>query len=107
MLLRAIRQVLGGRIYVSDSMTARILEIFAGRRAAVMRSPVERLCDREFGVFQPVSQGKGTREIAAHFQLSVKTAEVHHANIKRKLQPKRGSDLVRYPIRWTETQHPA
>jgi len=107
MLMRAIRQVLGGRIYVSDKMTARILEIFSGHRTDLAQSPVERLSDREFEVFQMVGQGKGTREIAAHLHLSAKTVEVHRANIKRKLELKRGADLVRYAIRWTETQNPA
>ena len=33
-LLHAIRQVLGGQIYVSEKMSARILEVFSGQRAA-------------------------------------------------------------------------
>ena len=107
MLMRAIRQVLGGRIYVSDKMTARILEIFSGHRTDLAQSPVERLSDREFEVFQMIGQGKGTRQIAAHLHLSVKTVEVHRANIKRKLELKRGADLVRSAIRWTETQNSA
>ncbi len=105
-VMRAIRQVLGGRVYVSEPIAARILEIFAGHRADVTRSPVERLSDREFEVFQMIGQGEGTREITAHFQLSIKTVEVHRANIKRKLELKRGADLVRYAIRWTESQNP-
>jgi len=107
MLMRAIRQVLSGQIYVSEKMAARILEIFSGHRTDVAQSPVERLSDREFEVFQLVGQGQGTREIAGQLRLSVKTVEVHRANIKHKLELKRGTDLVRYAIRWTETQNPA
>ena len=33
MLMRAIRQVLSGQIYVSEKMAAKILEIFSGHRA--------------------------------------------------------------------------
>jgi DNA-binding NarL/FixJ family response regulator len=106
-LMRAIRQVLSGQIYVSEKMSAKILEIFSGHRTDVAQSPVERLSDREFEVFQLVGQGKGTREIAGHLHLSVKTVEVHRANIKHKLELKRGADLVRYAIRWTEVQNPA
>jgi DNA-binding NarL/FixJ family response regulator len=106
MLMRAIRQVLGGQIYVSERMAAKILEIFSGHRTDVSRSPVERLSDREFEVFQLVGQGKGTRDIAGQLHLSVKTVEVHRANIKHKLDLKRGTDLVRYAIRWTEVQNP-
>ena len=107
MLMRAIRQVLSGQIYVSEKMAAKILEIFSGHRAEVAHSPVERLSDREFEVFQFVGQGKGTRQIAEHLHLSVKTVEVHRANIKHKLELKRGTDLVRYAIRWTEVQNPS
>jgi DNA-binding NarL/FixJ family response regulator len=105
-LMQAIRLVLSGQIYVSEKMVAKILEIFSGHRTEVTQSPVERLSDREFEVFQLVGQGKGTREIAAHLHLSVKTVEVHRANIKHKLKLKRGADLVRYAIRWTEVQNP-
>jgi DNA-binding NarL/FixJ family response regulator len=107
MLMRAIRQVLSGQIYVSEKMAAKILEIFSGHRAEVAQSPVERLSDREFEVFQLVGQGKGTREIAEQLHLSVKTVEVHRANIKHKLELERGTDLVRYAIRWTEVQNPS
>jgi DNA-binding NarL/FixJ family response regulator len=107
LLMRAIRKVLSGQIYVSEKMAAKILEIFSGHRAEVSHSPVERLSDREFEVFQLIGQGKGTRQIAEHLHLSVKTVEVHRANIKHKLELKRGTDLVRYAIRWTEVQNPS
>lgn len=102
-LMSAIRQVLSGQISVSDKISARILETFSGKRS---NSPttVERLSDREFEVFQLIGQGKGTREIAQHLRLSVKTVEVHRANIKQKLDLKTGNDLVRHAIRWVDSQ---
>jgi len=103
-LMEAIRQVLSGRIYVSDKMSAKILEIFSGRRAEIAGSSVERLSDREFEVFQLIGEGKGTRDIAGHLHLSVKTVEVHRANIKEKLKLKTATDLVRYAVRWAEAQ---
>ncbi len=106
-LLHAIRQVLSGQIYVSERMSAKILEIFSGRRAEVSDSPVELLTDREFEIFQLIGGGMGTRDIAQHLHLSVKTVEVHRANIKRKLKLKSGADLVRYAIRWEEARHPS
>jgi DNA-binding NarL/FixJ family response regulator len=103
-LLHAIRQVLSGQIYVSEKISAKILEIFSGRRSESGGSPVGRLSDREFEVFQMIGQGKGTRDIANHLRLSVKTVEVHRANIKEKLQVKTATDLVRYAVRWAEAQ---
>jgi DNA-binding NarL/FixJ family response regulator len=103
-LLQAIRQVLTGQIYVSEKMSARILETFSGRRPEQSSSPVARLSDREFEVFQLIGQGKGTKEIAQHLNLSVKTVEVHRAKIKEKLNLLTATDLVRYAVRWSEAQ---
>ena len=103
-LMQAVRQVLSGQVYVSEKMSARILEMFSGRRAESEQSPVERLSDREFEVFQLVGQGEGTRQIAQRLRLSVKTVEVHRANIRKKLELASGTEVVRYAIRWSEAQ---
>ncbi len=105
-LMEAIRQVLKGQIYVSEKVSARILESFSGQRPEGLQSPVQRLSDREFEIFQLIGQGQGTRQIAGHLHVSAKTIEVHRANIKRKLGLERGSDLVRFAIRWTEAPKP-
>jgi DNA-binding NarL/FixJ family response regulator len=105
-LMQAVRQVLSGQIYVSEKMSAKILEIFSGHRAAPAHSPVENLSDREFEIFQLIGRGQGTREIAEHLHLSVKTVEVHRANMKKKMQLKTGADLVRFAIRWSDAQNP-
>ena len=102
-LLQAMRQVLGGQIYVSEKMSAGILESFSGRHAEGAISPVQQLSDREFEVFQLIGQGESTREIAAHLHLSVKTVEVHRLNIKKKLKLQTATDLVRHAVRWLET----
>jgi DNA-binding NarL/FixJ family response regulator len=104
-LMQAIRQVLGGQIYVSERISAKILENFSGRRAE-SHSPVEKLSDREFEVFQLLGQGEGTRQIAHRLHLSIKTVEVHRANIRKKLELATGAELVRYAIRWNEAQNP-
>ena len=104
-LMEAIRQVLSGQIYVSEKMSARILESFSGRRfPGAGRSPVENLTDREFEVFQLIGQGKGTRQIAEKLHLSVKTVEVHRVNIKTKLKLQSATELVRFAVRWVEGQ---
>jgi len=102
--LEAIRQVLNGKVYVSEKMSARILENVSGRHGEASASPVERLTDREFEVFQLIGQGKGTRDIAQRLRLSMKTVEVHRANIKKKLKLKTATDLVSHAIRWVEVE---
>jgi DNA-binding NarL/FixJ family response regulator len=104
-LMQAIRQVLAGGIYVSEKISHKILENFSGHRPE-SQSPVEELSDREFEVFQLLGQGRGTREIAGHLHISIKTVEVHRANIRKKMQLPNGGELVRYAIRWNEAQKP-
>ncbi|PYK02255.1 MAG: DNA-binding response regulator [Verrucomicrobia bacterium] len=103
-LMLAIRQVLNGQIYVSEKMSAKILEIFSGRRGDAGGSPVEKLTDREFEVFQLIGQGKGTKEIAVQLHLSAKTVEVHRLNIKQKLNLQTAAELIRHAVRWVEGQ---
>lgn len=103
-VMTAIRQVLSGKVYVSEKMAARILELFSGTRSEAAVSPVERLSDREFEIFELIGQGKGTREIAGLLRLSVKTVEVHRGHIKDKLGLKDGTALVHHAVRWVESQ---
>jgi len=102
--LQAIRQVLAGKVFVSEKMSARILENFSGLPAASSTSPVQQLSDREFEVFQLIGQGVGTGEIAARLRLSVKTVETHRKNIKKKLKLDTATDLLRYAVRWLDSQ---
>lgn len=98
----AIRRVLRGEISVSPKMSLRLLETFSGDREK--RSPIERLTDREFEVFQLIGQGKDNQQIAEHLHLSVKTVDVHRAHIKEKLEIETGPELISFAARWLETQ---
>jgi DNA-binding NarL/FixJ family response regulator len=101
-LLAAVRQVLGGQVYVSERMSATLLEAMTGRRGS--SSPIETLSDREFEVFQLIGHGKSTRDIADQLHLSPKTVDVHRAHIKEKLELKDATALVRHAVRWVEMQ---
>lgn len=103
-VMDAIRKVLSGDIYVSNSMSTKILEIFSNRRSTTT-DPVEALSDRQFEIFQMIGQGKGTRAIAEELNVSVKTVDAHRANIKEKLGLRTGNELVRYAVRWVESQN--
>ena len=101
-MIKAIRQVLDGRIYLSDKMSARILEYVAGKRTKV--SPIERLSDREWEVFQLIGRGKSTVQIAEELHLSPKTVEAHRARIKEKFDLRTMTELISFASRWVETQ---
>lgn len=103
-LLAAMRHVLSGQSYVSERMSSRLLDSLTGRRPRGSHSPIEKLSDREFEIFQLVGQGKSTREIAKQLNLSPKTVDVHRGHIKEKLELKDATSLVRHAVRWVETQ---
>ena len=102
-LLAALRQVLRGEVYVSQRMSARILNDLSLRRPRGSRSPIEQLTDREFEVFQLIGHGKSTRDIATQLHLSPKTVDVHRANLKAKLGLRDTTALIRHAVRWVET----
>jgi DNA-binding NarL/FixJ family response regulator len=105
-LMSAIRHVLAGRTYVSEQISARILDHFSGR-ASEGGSPVEQLTDREFEVFQLIGQGMSTKEIADKLHVSAKTVEVHRVNIKQKLKVGTAPELIRFAVRWAESARPS
>lgn len=103
-LMGAIRHVLNGKIYVSESMSAHILEIFSGAYSGADRSSIQNLSDREFEVFQALGEGLSSHEIAKKLHLSAKTVDAHRANIKAKLKINTTAELISFAARWTTTQ---
>jgi len=103
-LLVAIRRVLSGQVYVSERMSATLLDALTGHRPRGSGSAIEKLTDREFEVFQLIGQGKSTRDIAAQLHLSQKTVDVHRGHIKQKLELKDATSLVRHAVRWVESE---
>src|SRR6516164_1656577 len=99
-LMEAIRHVLSGQIYVSERMSAHILEIFSGSEPDPERSSIRQLSDREFEVFELIGEGLSAREIAERLHLSAKTVDAHRAKIKEKLHVKTASELISYAARW-------
>jgi DNA-binding NarL/FixJ family response regulator len=103
-LIEAIRRVLSGKIYVSESMSAHILEIFSGGQTGLDRSSIEKLSDREFEVFESLGDGLSSQQIAKRLHLSAKTVDAHRANIKTKLNIKTTAELISFAARWTSHQ---
>jgi DNA-binding NarL/FixJ family response regulator len=100
-LMRAIRHVLSGTIYVSDKMSAQILELFSGGSSRQQqRSLVQSLSDREFEIFELLGKGLSTQQIANRLCLSMKTVSAHRANIKEKLELRTTNELIAYAARW-------
>jgi DNA-binding NarL/FixJ family response regulator len=102
-VLTAIRQVLSGEVYLSDSMSRRTMSQLLGRGGTRTGSPLEDLSDRELEIFTLIGQGCTTRQIADKLHLSIKTVETHRAHIKEKLNLKNSTELVQHAIHWRES----
>jgi DNA-binding NarL/FixJ family response regulator len=100
-LVDAIRQVLTGRIYVSETMAQAVLERL-GQEDTASDNPLAGLTDRELEVFDLIGRGQNTAEIAEQLGLSIKTIETYRSNIKTKLNLKDATDLIRFAATWTE-----
>lgn len=100
-IISAIRQVLEGKIYVSDEFKELMTERFAGASSGATEVP--QLSDRELEVFRLLGQGRETREIAASLQISIKTVQVYCARIKEKLHLASHTELLRRAIRWCDS----
>jgi DNA-binding NarL/FixJ family response regulator len=102
-IIAAIRQVLEGKLYVSEALASLLAEKFVDG-GAISCSPVEQLSDRELEVFQLLGQGHETRRIAESLHVSMKTVQAYCARIKEKLRLANATELLREAIRWHESR---
>jgi DNA-binding NarL/FixJ family response regulator len=68
-------------------------------RAVHLRRPLDKLTRRQIEVLQMVAEGYRTRDIAKHFELSIKTIESHRGEIMKRLEIHDVVGLVRYAMR--------
>jgi DNA-binding NarL/FixJ family response regulator len=98
-LVRAIRQVLRGELYLSPRMTSRLLNrVVVG--ASTQDDPVQGLSNREVEVYEMIGQGLTIQQIAARLHLSPKTVETHREKVKQKLNVKSSAELNRRAVQW-------
>jgi DNA-binding NarL/FixJ family response regulator len=105
--LDAVRDVLKGRVYLSETMSGRLLGklVGAGANATVSKSPIESLSNRELEVLQHMGRGLTTAQIADKLTLSIKTIETYREHLKHKLNVQTGPELLRYAIEWSLDQN--
>jgi DNA-binding NarL/FixJ family response regulator len=103
-VVKAIRRVLSGQVYLSDRMSARMIHKLVGHEAEASDSGIDRLSDRELEVFTMIGQGIGTRQIAEKLCLSIKTIETYRAHIKEKLDLADAAELLTYAVQWVSSR---
>lgn len=101
-IIRAIRQVLSGKVYLSQKMTDRLLTGMVN--AGSEKRDIDSLSNRELQVFELIGEGVPASQIAEQLNLSVKTIETHQAHIKKKLGLNSAHELNQRAIRWVMDQ---
>jgi len=103
-LIKAIRKVLKGIIYLSDDMVNIFLsKASGGRTADVHKISIQSLSNRELEVFELLGKGMGTKQVADSLGLSVKTIETYRSNIKSKLGMSSSSQLLKEAAVWVNS----
>ena len=101
----AVTSVARGETYLSPAASKHVVVDYIQRSlgAAVPSQaeprPQERLTPRQREILQLIAEGQTTKEIARTLSLSVKTVEMHRAQLMERLDIHDVAGLVRYAIR--------
>jgi len=104
-IIKAIRTVLNGEIYVSNEISKKFLHKIAGDKAGKTKTPIENLSDRELEIFRLIGEGFKASQIAKQLHLSVKTIETYRLRMKEKLNLPNAAELLQYSIKWAKSQN--
>ncbi len=99
----AIRRIMAGHIHVSPTIMSHILNSFQKQPDSLNESPLKRITDREFEIFQLIGRGMSPKQIAGQLNISVKTIGTYRERIKEKLGLNSAGELVRHAVIWAET----
>lgn len=97
-VVHAIRDVLGGHIYVSEQVLAKRTKGAPNRGSEPTNRPLGQLTDAELEILQLVGEGKTNSEIASQLHLRPGTISAHCTQIRRKLKLKSTNALIRYAV---------
>ena len=93
-LVRAIREISRGEVYLSPEVAASVVDAYLEKTGAT----ADPLTPRERQVLQLIAEGSTTKEAAKVLNISFKTAETHRNHIMKKLNVHDVVGLVRYAI---------
>ena len=99
-LVRAIREVMKGKKYLSPDIAQGVVDEYVEISSSLSANPAfVVLTDREREALQLITEGKSTKEVADALNVNVKTIETHRRNIMEKLNLHSVAELTKYAIR--------
>ena len=93
-IVEAIAAVAAGGTFLSESVA---------RPVARSDDPRPLLSEREAEILNCLARGLSSKQIAADYDLSVRTVETHRQNIRRKLRIEGQAELIRYAVEHCRT----
>jgi DNA-binding NarL/FixJ family response regulator len=99
-IVGAIRDVLAGRLAISEKISSALAERALRARKSQDGALLSELSDRELEVFNLLGQGLVSRKIAENLNVSAKTVQAHFHRIKQKLHLSTATELLREATRW-------
>lgn len=101
LIVEAIQRVLGGKVYLSATMSEKLLHRAVGNPRDGHAGPtLESLTNRELEVFRLIGQGIKTSDIAHRLHLSIKTIETYRDRIRQKLNLSDGTELAFFATKY-------
>ncbi len=94
-LITAIRQVAGGRKYVSPAVAQQLVEALTDNTDKL---PHERITDREYQVLVMIAAGNPLTQIAESLNLGVATVSTYRARLLEKMGLRSTAELIRYGL---------
>ena len=88
-LLSAVRTVLSGKVYISETMNALLVQRMVGGKNSIDKLPMDRLTDRELEVFRMIGEGMSVKEIAEKLYLRRKDCRGTSRAHQRKAEPQK------------------
>ena len=101
-IVHAIRDVLGGHIYVSEEVLASTAKASLKRTSKPETRLLDQLTDLELNILELLGRGKNNHEIARQLHFDVRKIIAHCAQMRRKLRLKSDNALVRHAVFWVE-----
>jgi len=102
-IVHAIRDVLGGHIYLSEEVLASATKSSSKRVFQPETRPLDQLTDLELNILELLGRGKNNQEIARQLHLDAQKIIAHCAQMRRKLKLKSNNALVRYAVFWVDS----
>ncbi len=100
-IITAIKKILSGELYLSEKTKDRLLYKLLNKSTQIESSAIDQLSDRELEIFQFLTKGSKTKDIAKKLNISVNTINTHYLHIKKKLKLKDLKELIQYAVNWS------